>query len=273
MEKSFQKSFYRVKFKGTDAPLPFSVRSAGHYLLEADTKEKQGGRDFVQFYWAIRGKGRIVINKNEYNLEENQVFHYLPGEDHILETVEAPWEYRWFTFDGPVAKDLMCGFQYPRGTFYAGACPEELFETLEKRIHDATITEMRKLTTIAWQILAAAGAGGRAEGKNEKLLHDFFELVKDNYANETVNVNVIADLLEVHRSTLTQVIRQHTGMTPGAYFYDFRLQKALDMLRSTNIPAGEIAVACGIPDPCYFSRVIHRAVSCSPLAYRKRYRQ
>ncbi len=273
MDKYFRKAIYRVKFKGDDAPLPFSVRSAGHYQPAIDWNENQGGRNFVQFYWSVRGKGKIVINEQEYIFEEHNACYYLPRETHILQAVEEPWEYRWFTFDGPMGEDLMRGFQYPRGPFYAGRCPEKLFETLEKRIHDATIAEMRNLTTIAWQILAAAGSGEAAAGKYEKLLYDFFDLVRDNYANETVNINVIADLMKVHRSTLTQIVRQHTGMTPGAYLYDFRLQKALEMLRSSNKPISEVAAACGIPDPCYFSRVIHRAVNSSPLAYRKRYRQ
>jgi AraC-like DNA-binding protein len=271
MDKNFREAFYRVKFKGDDAPLPFSVRSAGHYQPPVSWNENQGGRDFVQFYWVIRGKGRFVINECEYTFGEHEACYYLFGEAHMVQAVETPWEYRWFTFDGPMADALMRGFQYPRNPFYAGPCPEELFEILEKRIHNATIAEMRNLTTIAWQILTAAGSGKSADGRNEKLLSDFFDLIRDNYANETVNINVIADLLKVHRSTLTQIVRQHTGMTPGAYLYDFRLQKALDMLRSLNIPVGEIAIACGIPDPCYFSRVIHRAVNSSPLTYRKRY--
>lgn len=273
MNKCFRDAFYRVKFKGDDAPFPFSVRSAGHYQLAMNWDENHNRRNFVQFYWTVRGKGRIVVNGQEYLFGEHEACYYLPGENHILQTAEGSWEYRWFTFDGPMAENLMRGFQYPRGPFHAGPCPEKLFETLEKRIHDATIAEMRNLTTIAWQILAAAGSGEAADGKYEKLLYDFFDLVRDNYANETVNINVIADLLKVHRSTLTQIVRQHTGMTPGAYLYDFRLQKALDMLRSSNNPVGEVAAACGIPDPCYFSRVIHRAVNSSPLAYRKRYRQ
>lgn len=270
--KYFTKAFYRVKFKGDDAPLPFSVRSAGHYRLQAGREENPGVRNFVQLFWAVSGKGHVVINGNEFVLEKQHAFYYLPYEAHILETVEAPWEYRWFTFDGPMAEALMRGFQYPRAPFYAGNCPEELFETLEKRIHDATITEMRNLTSIAWQILSAAGAGEQAGGREEKLLQDFFDIVRDDYANETVNVNVIADMLNVHRSTLTRIIRQHTGMTPGAYLYDFRLQKALEELRLTDLPASEVAIACGIPDPCYFSNVVRHAVNCSPLAYRKRYR-
>jgi AraC-like DNA-binding protein len=186
--------------------------------------------------------------------------------------LEAPWDFRWFTFDGPLATALMQGFRYPREPFYAGNCPEELFETLERRIHNATIIEMRNLTTIAWQILALAGSGESAGEKGGRILREFFDLVRDNYANETVNINVIADLLKIHRSTLTQLVREHTGMTPGNYLYDFRLQKALDMLRSSDLPVGEIGAACGIPDPCYFSRVIHRAVKCSPLAYRRLYK-
>jgi AraC-like DNA-binding protein len=270
--KYFKKSFYRVKFEGADAPLPFSVRSAGHYLINAPDKEYHAKRNFVQLFWSLRGKGMIVINGREYTFAEQQVCYYPSGEDHILQPVDMPWEYRWFTFDGPLADALMRGFQYPRKPFYAGHCPEELFETLGKRIHDATITEMRNLTSIAWQILSAAGAAERAVGRDEKLLLEFFACVRDNYSNVTVNINTIADLMIVHRSTLTRIIRQHTGMTPGVYLYDFRLQKALKMLRLADIPIGEVATACGIADPCYFSRVIHRAVTCSPVAYRKRYR-
>ncbi len=272
MNECFQKSFYRVKFKGDDAPLPFSVRSVGHYRPHGSWSESQSDRNFVQFYWSISGKGQIVIDGHEYMLEEQQAFYYLAREPHILRAVGEPWEYRWFTFDGPMADNLMRAFQYPRTPFHVGPCPEKLFETLGRRIHDTNIAEMRNLTTIAWEILATAGSGESADGKYEKLLYDFFGLVRDNYANETVNINVIADLLKVHRSTLTKIIRQHTGMTPGAYLYDFRLQKALKMLRSFNNSISEVAIACGIPNSCYFSRVIRRAVNISPLAYRKSYR-
>ena len=268
-----KKVAYRVKFEGADAPLPFSVRSAGHYCHDKNWEQYQEHRNFVQLFWVIRGNGVIRLDEQEFELEEDYAFFYLPGESHYTRTVKEPWEYRWITFDGPMAADLMLGFQYPRGPFYAGPCTEELFESLEKRIHDATITEMRNLTTTAWQILAAAGSGERAGDKEEKLLHSFFNLVRDNYANETVNINGLSDILKVHRSTLTRIVHQHTGMSPGQYLYDFRLQKALEMLRSENIQVGEIGAACGIPDPCYFSRVIKHATGVSPGAYRRRFRQ
>jgi AraC-like DNA-binding protein len=272
MSEYIQKAVYRVKFTGDDAPLPFSVRSAGHYILEEDRREYHLDRSFTQLYWCIRGKGEVVIDKKAYLFEPQQAFYYLSGDDHILSGIEAPWEYRWFTLDGPMAVALLRGFQYPRKPFFAGKCPEDLFETLEKRIHNSTITEMRNLTAVAWQILAAAGAGERAVGSEEKLLQAFFAMVRDNFANESVNINAMADILEVHRSTLTRVVRRHTGMTPGEYLYDFRLRKALEMLRLTDIPAGDVAKECGIPDPCYFSKVIKKAVGVSALTYRKRYR-
>ena len=270
MEKHFRKSYYRVKFTADDVPLPFSTRSAGHYNVNIAWEENIQNRNFVQFYWVVRGKGQVVLNKQKYILEEQQAFYYLPNEDHILQTVDLPWEYCWFTFDGSIAEILMRSFEYPRQPFFAGICPVYLFETLTKRIHDATIAEMRDLTTIAWQILSSAGAGGRAVGRTEKLLQSFFELIRVNYANESVNINALSDILQVHRSTLTQVIRQNTGMTPGGYLYDFRLRKALELLAYTNNPIAEVAKACGISNPCYFSKVIHRAVNCSPRAYRKR---
>ncbi|MFA7184904.1 MAG: AraC family transcriptional regulator [Victivallales bacterium] len=271
MERYFRKAFYRVKFQGEDAPLPFSVRSAGHYRLAVGQDESHCGRHFAEFFWVSNGKGKVEFDGREYSFAENQAFYYLSGEEHVLSVLEAPWDYRWFTFDGPLADAVMQGFRYPREPFYAGNCPEELFDSLERRIHDSTIIEMRNLTAVAWQILALAGSGVDAGEKGEKILRTFFDLVRDNYANETININVIADILKIHRSTLTRLVREHTGMTPGNYLYDFRLQKALDMLRSTDMPVGEIAVSCGIPDPCYFSRVIHRAVKCSPLAYRGLY--
>ena len=268
----YKKSFYRIRPVKTEVSLPFSIRSVGHYRMTSDWRQGQGNRDFVQLYWCLHGKGKMLLDGKEVIIEPDHVFYYYPYEYQYTETVSSPWEYRWITFDGPLAFDIIKSFNYPREPFHAGNCPETLFETLEKRIHYATINEKRSLTTIAWQILVDAGAGKHSNSEEEKLLQRFFDLVRDNYENETINVNVIADLLNVHRSTLTRIVKQHAGISPGYYLHDFRVMKALEMLRDSNLSASQIAKACGIPDPCYFSNVIRRTVNCSPIAYRKHFR-
>lgn len=272
MDILFKKIFRRIDFQNHELKLPFSVRSVGHHSFDQDHSEYKKGRNFVQFFWMIKGKAHIVLDGKEYIVEPQQVFYYLTNEEHIMQTIEAPWEYRWFTLDGNMADSIMLGFNYQREPFWAGNCPEHLFKILEKRIHNAIVAEARDLTTAAWQILVSAGSGENIPGHENEILQKFFSLVQENFFNEAIDVNALSETLHLHRTTLSRIMRKHTSTSPGKYLSDFRLLKSLEMLQNTNTPICEVATACGISDPGYFARVIHKKVNCTPLAYRQKYR-
>ena len=89
--------------------------------------------------------------------------------------------------------------------------------------------------------------------------------------HETININAIADMLKIHRTTLSKAIRKEIRMCPSEYLMKFRVQKALSMLRESTLPISEIGRAVGFPDTSYFSKVIRRTINMSPAMFRKQF--
>lgn len=58
------------------------------------------------------------------------------------------------------------------------------------------------------------------------------------------------------------------GTTPFAYLLDYRVQRACELLATSDLPVGEIALQCGFGSSSYFGRVFFEKTGKTPNAYR-----
>lgn len=63
--------------------------------------------------------------------------------------------------------------------------------------------------------------------------------------------------------------RAAAGTTPHRYVLDKRLQRAAQMLRSSDAPIASVAAECGFRNPSHFSVQFHVHFGISPSAYRR----
>lgn len=265
-----QYNYFRVLPEAAIGAMPVSLRSVGQYVATRNWADRVNViKDFVEVFWGIEGEGEFCIDGKSYLLKPGYVTYYYRKEPHRIYSVSNRWHYRWFTFDGPLANDLMISFNYPRIPFHVGPCPEELFMKLEEDIHDLTPYGLRKAGANVYALLAAAGGRGEKSESGDLLVQQILEFIEENYANETVNVNSIADTLGIHRTSLNRKFQVKMQMAPGDYLCHVRIQRALSLLRTTKLSALEIGCRCGIPDPCYFSKVIKRITGMTPGKFRK----
>jgi AraC-like DNA-binding protein len=81
----------------------------------------------------------------------------------------------------------------------------------------------------------------------------------------------LEDLLKIahmSRSNLMRVFRKATGQTPIEYLVRLRIQRAMEMLRNSDLSITEIAMEVGFNDSNYFTRQFRRALSLSPRQFR-----
>ena len=64
-------------------------------------------------------------------------------------------------------------------------------------------------------------------------------------------------------------VKQLTGMTPNDYIRKIRLEKAAELLLTTNMTAAEVAYKVGFDDQYYFSKSFKRYFGQPPSQYRK----
>lgn len=253
-----------------DIKLPFSVRSVGHYIVKDGWSESLPRYcDFIQFYWCISGTGEFVFDGKAYLLKPGEVCFHRRGNREPMKAASAEWNYRWFTIDGAEADSICDGFGYENEPFFAGTCPEELFVKLNEEIYDSSPFGLRRIGATAYEILARAGGQPEQTDKSGRLVARCIKLIEENYDESETEINLLAEELGVHRSTLIRAFKQKMRMTPLKYLNGFRVQRALTMLRQTNFSVAEVGWKNGFSDPCYFCKVIKKAVGVTPETFRR----
>lgn len=88
---------------------------------------------------------------------------------------------------------------------------------------------------------------------------------------EQIKLDDLLNIAHMSGSNLMRVFRKATGQTPIEYLLRLRIQKAMEMLRQTDLNITEIALQVGFNDSNYFARQFRRIQNCSPSSYRRAY--
>lgn len=93
------------------------------------------------------------------------------------------------------------------------------------------------------------------------------EYIGENYALN-ISQEDVAKAVEISSSYLSMIFKQETGINFVAYLNEFRIEKAKELLKGTNLKIYEIAEKVGFASPYYFSRVFKDLTGCSCKEYR-----
>lgn len=263
----------RCIFRPSQQPatdLPLGARSVGHYLVPSGYRDNVLVKPFVQVFWGIAGTGALVINGRERLLGPQQVAIYLPGMEHRIYALATPWEYRWWTMDGPLAGAITVAFGLTADVYKALPAPVDLFKKLEKTIRNLSPDGERRGCALAFELLALA-AGGRHLGNQDQMVSQAIKIIHHQWNDANLSVKTLANALHIHRSILTRRFHQATGNSPVAYITRLRIQNALSLLKQTDKSVADIAALCGYSDPNYFSRMVRHTIGMAPLYFRGHY--
>lgn len=85
---------------------------------------------------------------------------------------------------------------------------------------------------------------------------------------EPVSVDSLAALAGLSSYHFMRVFRNTTGRSPYRYYEEVRIEKAKELLASSQIPIAEIGQRVGFACASQFSKSFKRFVGCSPNTYR-----
>ena len=262
-------AIHRASQIDKSAPMPVYLRATGWYTAEKGWSEENDGkaRNHCGLFWCMNGSGSFMINDKTYILKAGQALYYLPYDSDRIIIKSPVCTYYWVTFDGPLVEDFLMSFKYPRAPFYVRECLVSYFEELFEILHDLTPDGLQRGSLAVHRLLITIGnraATPRHNSRYQQLTEDFTELTANNFKNESYNVSSAAETLKVHRTSLGRALKEQLNISPNTYIVNIRLQYALRMLYETDLKAAEIAEACGIPNPCYFSKLIKQLTGLSP---------
>jgi len=141
----------------------------------------------------------------------------------------------------------------------------ELFNTLNRAM-EAYTSRLWELNQIGSE-LTDAGASAQLPSR---ILHH----IDTHYADETMDLQSLAVLFSVSKSSLSRMIRQYTGKSFPTYLTDLRMKQAEHLLSdSRGRMVYEVAGMVGYSSQHYFCKVFKEYTGFSPSEYRERTRR
>ncbi len=104
--------------------------------------------------------------------------------------------------------------------------------------------------------------GSRLGIQNPRLL-TIIEIMEANIA-EPVSLAQISQSTGISRRHIERLFRYHLGRSPARYYLEVRLERARRLLRHSNLPIIEVAVASGFVSASHFSKRYREYFSRSP---------
>ncbi len=106
------------------------------------------------------------------------------------------------------------------------------------------------------------------ELRDSKRIKEMLQYIHENYSNE-LNTEKISKSIMVSPSECLRCFHNTIGTTPIQYLKRYRIQKAVELLNTTNKKIVDIGSECGFQEMSYFAKAFREIQGCTPSEYRR----
>ncbi len=189
------------------------------------------------------------------------------------------WDERWALFSGALADEWL------RQRLIDEAAPmvplenprkmRHLFTTLQDEFaEDNPLGLAASAATLYRIVIEAARQASRAtaSAKTDTTIERVAEALEQR-AFEPVAMTALASEFGLSPATLRRRFAAATGLSPKAFQLRLRIDRAKQLLTTSDLAIEAISRAIGLDDAFYFSRLFQDRERCSPSEFRRRHRR
>jgi len=245
---------------------------SGHYFGPAV-------RDHFLIHYINSGKGKFCIGQKEYVLQKGQGFLICPDiVTYYQADYDDPWFYSWVGFQGLKAEGYLrsAGLTQENPIFtcghddYIGNCFSQMMEA-------KSLQKGREMHLLGLLYLFLSQL---IEQNGENIIYDYpgsrrdvyvqkaIEYIEKNYSRK-MGIAELAHHLGLDRSYLGSVFKEKLNISLQDFLLHYRINKACELLKNTNLSIGNISRSVGYEDPLLFSKLFRKNKGFPPREYRK----
>lgn len=103
---------------------------------------------------------------------------------------------------------------------------------------------------------------------SQQIVMKAMDYVRDNYQQEDLSLQTTASHTSVSAGYLSALFKKETGVNFSDYLTRIRMEKAMELLRTTDLKTYEVAYRTGFSNPHYFSISFKKYTRMSPSEFR-----
>ncbi len=256
---------------------PPNVHPSGYFF----TWEKGRVLQEYQINYITEGSGIFETSTDQFQVVPGSMLILRPGMWHRYKPdPNTGWNEHFLGFNGDFCSHLFNEgfFQSGKPVMYVGFQESilKLFLEIIQLVKDEKTGHQQVAAANTILILSKILSVVRNQefaGKSiERTIRKACLYFRENL-NTNVNIEELANELNVGYSYFRQMFRKYTGISPTQYHLSLRIQKAKDLLISTDQSFKEIAINLGFESYFYFSRIFKDKTGKSPMEFRKEHQQ
>jgi AraC-like DNA-binding protein len=260
---------------------PLLPTDAGYYPNARGHKcTRAKGCPETVFIYCARGGGWCEMAGRRHEVSKDQLLVIPAGLPHVYGASKRdPWTIHWFHAVGENVPHYLekLGVKAEKPVVRLGGNVQlfSLFEEVLRMLeHGSTLTHLtyaaHSLTHLMGVILRHKNEFWQGESNARERMVKSIEFMKE-HLGEPLRVSSLAALVSLSCSHYTTLFRRVTGYAPLMYLNHLRMQQAVQLLNTTDLPIKAISDQLGFSEQFYFSRAFHKLHGHSPSEHRRRY--
>ena len=223
------------------------------------------GRELSEYQLLYISEGRGTFHSHTIpsaTLREGDLFLLFPGEWHSYHPdPKTGWKSYWIGFKGRNMDDrVRAGFLSPTKPIYHVGFSDDIVhlykDAYETAIREAAYSQ-QVLAGLVNHIIGVMYSLERNIELNRNQGHvDMVNRarlrIRENLES-SLTIQQVAEDLGVSYSNFRKLFKEYTGISPATYQQDLRLQRAKELLSTTDMSVKEIAYRLNFESPDYFS--------------------
>jgi AraC family transcriptional activator of pobA len=281
---------------GLPKPLHPLISLVDYSTISVDTAELEKGMlfNFYKISYKKNFSGKVKYGQSHYDFDEGGVSFILPNQ--VITALEGEADYGGYTL--LIHPDFIRA--YPLGKsiknygFFSYAVSEALylsdkekqviiglFKNIEMELdsaidqisQDVLVSQVELLLNYSKryynrQFITRKPASSELLVRFENLLTDYFDIGKP-LTNGLPAVDELAAALNISAHYLSDMLRTLTGQNTQQHIHAKLIDKAKEMLGTSELSVAEIAYQLGFEHPQSFNRLFKTKTKASPLDFRQ----
>ena len=252
---------------------PFKEHPTGYFF------NPQKGRVLQEFHLVYITEGSGLFSTDSFNDKEIRKGHLImlyPGQWHSYKpNKETGWNEYYIGFAGPLMENMLRnGFLESENQLVDIGLNEELVKLFVRAIEIAKADKnsaQQYLSGVLLHILGMVLSISRNKIFEANSMDQIIEQAKimmNEQVFASVDVEVLAQRLNISYSLFRKVFKEYTGYSPAKYYQELKLHKAKQLLLETSQSIKEISFLLNYRSTEYFFSCFKKSVGVTPTEYR-----
>ena len=239
-------------------------------------------RNHYLFHYVISGTGTLMADDSKgvtqtYQIKSGQGFMLFPGQiSTYVADKNLPWEYAWLEFGGLKVREMIeiAGITKDSPIYHANSkdLRQNMMEEMLYIVKNADKSPLHLIGHLYLFLDYMTRSAETMRLKQGGRLRDFYikealSFIEQNFQND-ISVEDIAAFCGLNRSYFGKIFHDTIGKSPQEFLMSYRMQKATELLKLTQLSIGDIGNAVGYPNQLHFSRAFKNVYGVSPREWR-----